>query len=800
MVTIVGIHARLYHSKYLTETRVIRSSNTMRRAGEEPLTDDAGQSAREVRRLGGASEEKPGIFDCHALIFGEALLGGGGDGLRDGVPLHALVLSHTNQGGSQVLSLKSAPGPGTSTAREEDYPPPSSPAPVASDIPASSTPVVPVPPARPKGATFTPSSSVQVDNPAVPPPVNGKWRDMFSSNRNISSCPKLMHFSALHDTESCPLLTEDLDHSCDDWKLCAIGYVSGKFPGYRALNNIIKNVWKCEATLTMHESGWLIYKFQNEEDKFSMLCGGPYLVYGRPLILRSMSEYFDFSSSEMTQVPVWIKFPNLPLKYWTPRCLSKLASVLGKPIQCDKLTATKERVSYARVLVEVDLLAELRSSINVTLPNGNPLIQRVIYETLPKFGKHCKVLGHSTGACSKGKAEARTVKKADPANVASEENVKDKGSVFTRLNPVVDSLVDDSPAAAFPVESSPDATPPVDAPELDAPSVPSESCVAQDVQPRPQVTTASSKEWQTVCKRRHSSRNKRQTPTPSPADCNPTPQHNVSSKGKATAFSVDIAANKAPFCSTSGVLTRSSILRISNRSSGSGGHEVAGLMKSKKLDVCGLLETKLSLTKVACMHSLRLKTWQFVSNAEAAAYTPTFIYGFNTISARRTLWADLRRWSVDSPWLLLGDFNSILSQEDKHNGTPVSTYEISDFRECCSDLGIADLNSTGSHFTWTNNTIWSKIDRVMVNTHWYAMQHMAHVHFGTPRAFSDHSPSTVQLGLQAPLGKRNFKFFNMWTTHPQFLETISQNWSLDAYGTHMYILCKKLKQLKGAEA
>lgn len=41
-------------------------------AGEEPLTYVAGRSAREVRRLGGASEEKPGIFVCHALIFGEA--------------------------------------------------------------------------------------------------------------------------------------------------------------------------------------------------------------------------------------------------------------------------------------------------------------------------------------------------------------------------------------------------------------------------------------------------------------------------------------------------------------------------------------------------------------------------------------------------------------------------------------------------------------------------------------------------------------------------------------------------------
>lgn len=41
-------------------------------AGEDPLTYDAGRSAKEVRRLGGASKEKPGMFDCHALIFGDA--------------------------------------------------------------------------------------------------------------------------------------------------------------------------------------------------------------------------------------------------------------------------------------------------------------------------------------------------------------------------------------------------------------------------------------------------------------------------------------------------------------------------------------------------------------------------------------------------------------------------------------------------------------------------------------------------------------------------------------------------------
>jgi hypothetical protein len=70
--------------------------------------------------------------------------------------------------------------------------------------------------------------------------------------------------------------------------------------------------------------------------------------------------------------------------------------------QFDKLTSTNKRLFYAQALVKVDLLADLRSSINVVMLNGNPLFQKVIYETLPKFYKHCRVLGHSTRICSKG--------------------------------------------------------------------------------------------------------------------------------------------------------------------------------------------------------------------------------------------------------------------------------------------------------------------------------------------------------------------------------------------------------------
>ncbi|KAJ6947099.1 hypothetical protein NC651_001710 [Populus alba x Populus x berolinensis] len=102
----------------------------------------------------------------------------------------------------------------------------------------------------------------------------------------------------------------------------------------------------------------------------------------------------------MSCVLVWVKFPNLPLKCWSPRCLAKIASKLGTPIQSDQLTFNMMRISYAKVLVELNLLADLKSSIVINLPNGTTLNQPVIYETLPRFCTLCKVLGHKTGACT----------------------------------------------------------------------------------------------------------------------------------------------------------------------------------------------------------------------------------------------------------------------------------------------------------------------------------------------------------------------------------------------------------------
>lgn len=59
----------------------------------------------------------------------------------------------------------------------------------------------------------------------------------------------------------------------------------------------------------------------------------------------------------------------------------------------------------------------------------------------------------------------------------------------------------------------------------------------------------------------------------------------------------------------------------------------------------------------------------------------TFVYGNQSIVARRPLWASLQRLStgMDSPWLLLGDLNSMLSADEKQGGLPLTNYHIADF-------------------------------------------------------------------------------------------------------------------------
>ncbi|XP_070014213.1 uncharacterized protein [Nicotiana sylvestris] len=135
------------------------------------------------------------------------------------------------------------------------------------------------------------------------------------------------------------------------------------------------------------------------------------------------------------------------------------------------------------------------------------------------------------------------------------------------------------------------------------------------------------------------------------------------------------------------------------------------------------------------------------------------VYGKHNIQDRKSIWKDLKGTmnGVNWPSVLMGDFNSIMSIEDRIQGNLVQDVEVRDFKNIVGEVGLIEIRTIGRYYTWTNNTVHSRIDRILVNVEWIQkwpqmegiiMQH----------EFSDHCPLMITMAediVQGELKKLN---------------------------------------------
>nr|XP_018632189.1 uncharacterized protein LOC108948042 [Nicotiana tomentosiformis] len=112
----------------------------------------------------------------------------------------------------------------------------------------------------------------------------------------------------------------------------------------------------------------------------------------------------DFKPEEdLPIVPVWVNIPDLPFHLHTWHYVKQIAKEAGIPLEMDIATRGKTRPSMAKVRLEVDLLKPLLTSVWVgDGDDDSPLKgfeQKLEYENVPKYCKHCKKLGHSLINC-----------------------------------------------------------------------------------------------------------------------------------------------------------------------------------------------------------------------------------------------------------------------------------------------------------------------------------------------------------------------------------------------------------------
>ena len=115
----------------------------------------------------------------------------------------------------------------------------------------------------------------------------------------------------------------------------------------------------------------------------------------------------NFNDEVLKVIPLWVKLPNLPLNCWGPESLSRIGSVLGVPLYADECTTKQWRVSFARLLIEMDVTSPSPEYVWLEDDNGLMFKQVVHYDWKPPYCTACKVIGHN---CAKKKAVPKTKK------------------------------------------------------------------------------------------------------------------------------------------------------------------------------------------------------------------------------------------------------------------------------------------------------------------------------------------------------------------------------------------------------
>jgi hypothetical protein len=146
---------------------------------------------------------------------------------------------------------------------------------------------------------------------------------------------------------------------------------------------------------------------------------------------------------------------------------------------------------------------------------------------------------------------------------------------------------------------------------------------------------------------------------------------------------------------------------------------------------------------------------------------------------------DISCYDNNPNWLLFGDFNLVLSSQEKAGGNIPEPNITTSFRNTISHCDLQDLGYNGNIYTWTNRQegtqlIQSRLDRFLANSNWIAMfPNFTNTHLTRYR--SDHCPilldfshiSCIRNQRQQYYGK---KFEQIWTTNEHHHNIVKNAW------------------------
>ncbi|XP_074346844.1 uncharacterized protein LOC141685649 [Apium graveolens] len=175
-----------------------------------------------------------------------------------------------------------------------------------------------------------------------------------------------------------------------------------------------------------------------------------------------------------------------------------------------------------------------------------------------------------------------------------------------------------------------------------------------------------------------------------------------------------------------------------------------------------------------------------VSHEQTGKWRYTGYYGIPQRNRRMESWNMLRQLAASSilSWCIIGDFNDIISMEEKRGGQRQPRRLMEGFFDAIMSCGLHDLGFSGDMFMWERSRgahrwIQERLDKGMATNLWIEMFPLAEVKV-IEVTTSDHFPLLLQLHRQVFMkcGSR-FKFENMWIGEQECRNIVKDCWEGD---------------------
>lgn len=137
----------------------------------------------------------------------------------------------------------------------------------------------------------------------------------------------------------------------------------------------------------------------------------------------------------------------------------------------------------------------------------------------------------------------------------------------------------------------------------------------------------------------------------------------------------------------------------------------------------------------------------------------TVVYAHNQINKRRELWNHIKRLSntINELCMVIGDYNNVLTMEDKIGGCPVQEVEYYDLEDMMKVVGLFEYTTHGNHHTWSNKhtnwIIYSRIGKDICDKNWFLKFPNSEIEILAPDIF-DHAPLKVAMDPNIPSKKK----------------------------------------------